>query len=111
MCIRDSPYPTRPKKAQVLDTIKESKVADALDPEKIQALEYVSNVHAYQMMRVDVFRQGTLELYDKICDEYPDIAGTSWAIYNAVVECADYRNGGAQESIACLLYTSPSPRD
>lgn len=43
--------------------------------------------------RIALFRDGARELYARINDEYPRVAESAWAIYNAVVECEDYRNG------------------
>jgi phage/plasmid-like protein (TIGR03299 family) len=48
-------------------------------------------------------REGARTLYDKFNDEYPNVAETAWAVYNAVVECEDYRTGQGDVDRACLF--------
>lgn len=43
--------------------------------------------------RVENYRDAAVWCYDKLCDEYPKVGGTAWAIYNAIVEVEDYREG------------------
>lgn len=38
------------------------------------------------------------DTYDKICTEFPGIAGTAWAAYNAVTELATWREGPQADS-------------
>lgn len=40
----------------------------------------------------------TLDVYDRVCAEYPKIAGTGYALYQAVVERADYDKARKAES-------------
>lgn len=42
----------------------------------------------------------TYELYQRLCETAPAIAGTAWCVYNAVAEMADNRTGENVESIA-----------
>lgn len=42
-------------------------------------------------------------LFNKINDEYPAIANTPWAAYNAVVEAADYREGSGDIAQSALF--------
>lgn len=45
------------------------------------------NVERWVKMHKDV----TIQLYDRFCDEFPHLGGTGYALYQAVVEQADYR--------------------
>ena len=54
----------------------------------------------YAMSRILEFRSTTKGLYNRITDEYPEIAGTAWAAFNAVTESADYRRGNSIESVS-----------
>jgi hypothetical protein len=43
------------------------------------------------MEQAGLRREGAWELYVRLNDEFPAIAGTWWACWNAVVEGSDYR--------------------
>lgn len=59
----------------------------------IQKADYAQISHENFIEKQIHLRHSTRELYNKINDEFPKIAETAWAAYNAVVECEDYRKG------------------
>jgi hypothetical protein len=85
------PYPKRPSKVTSLEGIDEKDIAlvGALYVEANAANE----LWQYYCERADAFRSGAVELFNKINDEHPAIAGSAYALFNAVVESADYRAG------------------
>ena len=48
--------------------------------------------------RVELIRKGARERYNAFNDEFPNLARTPWAIYNAIVETEDYRKGHKDSS-------------
>jgi len=50
--------------------------------------------------RVEKIRAGALERFDVFNDEYPRLANTPWAMWQAVVETEDYRRGHADSATA-----------
>jgi hypothetical protein len=53
------------------------------------------SVQRWELRREAVLRRKALAwgCYHKLCDEYPDIAGTAWAALNAVTEVENHRAG------------------
>lgn len=88
-------YPTMPKKVALYNELQSGLISDIILPE-VQAAQLlkVTETYDYYKGRVDEFRAGALHLFEKFNDEFPDVAQTSWAIYNAVAECSDFRRGG-----------------
>lgn len=87
------PYRPMPKKVAVMEDVQ-------LDTD--EALEFNGLVEAalnikerweWEKTRVDAFRSSAKLLYDRFNDEYPKVAGTGYALFNAVVELADWRAG------------------
>lgn len=66
------PYASRGRTAFIVDDEAYAKKADA------------------DRRYTDALKSTTLQLYDRICDEFPAIAGTGYALYQAVVEHGDY---------------------
>lgn len=93
------PEPNKPAKMGLLDDFDSATGPDLLGALYDEATRS-QEVWQYYCTRTDAFRQGALDCYTRICDEYPAIARTPWAAYNAVVEFADYRTGAksVQES-------------
>lgn len=56
-----------------------------------------------QIKRVGAYREGALILYERTNDERPGIAGTAYALYQAAVELADYRDGRGDSRGSALL--------
>lgn len=90
------PYPPLPAKVALAEALTAADRAELGDDYAVQleGVDKAKSTYEYYRGRTDVFRAGATELFGKLCDEYPPIANTAWAAYNAVVECEDYRNGG-----------------
>lgn len=99
--IFEAAYPTPAKSAKIslLDDFDNTTGPEMLGALYDEATE-ASETWNYYCTRIDAFREGANSCYLKLCDEYPNVAGTAWAAYNAVVEFADYRTGAksVQES-------------
>lgn len=95
------PYYPRPKKAMALDEFasEDAELLGGLYAEATQAQE----LWEYYCERTDAFRAGAKELMLKFNDEQPEVANTGWALYNAIVECEDYRNGSDSVAISTLF--------
>lgn len=95
------PYPSKPSKVASLEGIEEKDIAlvGALYAEASQAAQ----LWEYYCERANIFRAGALELFSKINSEHPAIAGSAYALFNAVVESADYRTGSDSVSQSSLF--------
>lgn len=90
--------PRTPEDAALVDYDKVD-LGDVLF-QSVQDSMYAYNYYTAQAQK----RQGVaLELYEKLNDEYPQLAGTAWHAYNAVVESADYRLGGKSPETSTLF--------
>lgn len=58
--------------------------------DRLAWVEKSIHVHAREMQRIERAREGIGQLYARICDESPAIAGTPWAAYNACTEFIDW---------------------
>lgn len=85
------PTPKKPTKVDLVDGVSDDEIL--LLGDLYDQASKANETWLYYCSRVDVFRSAAVWLFEKISDEYPGIAGTAWAAYNAVVESADYRNG------------------
>lgn len=83
----DARYTDNPKEINKL--FGEGELAENLFAVANKAQAHFERVHEVMTAR----REFATELYETINTDYPDIARTPWAAYNAVVEAADYRNG------------------
>lgn len=86
------PEPATPRKVGLYKELVEMQDVDQTTPE-MQRLQRTAHNFEVFKAQVATYRDGAQQLYKKINDEYPAVAGTAWAAYNAVVECEDYRNG------------------
>jgi hypothetical protein len=95
------PMPNRPAKMKLLDNLEEDDIVaiGMLYDEATSA----SQTWEYYCNRQRGFQSAAYGLYTKISDEYPAIAGTAWALWNAVVESADYRNGAESVPASTLF--------
>ena len=50
--------------------------------------------------RIQRIRDNAMERFNVFNDEFPKLANTSWAVYNAVVETEDYRRGHGSSATA-----------
>lgn len=73
---------------------------DSILLERVQSSEGRTE---YYTGRVEAYREGAQALYEKFCVERPNYAGTPWAMYNAIVECEDYRRGAASVDESLLF--------
>ena len=77
---------------------QKAQIAADLPAEILEADEgrvYADSLSEYEIYkgRIEAYRGGAKELYVKFNDEHPKLAKTGWALYNAIVECEDYRQG------------------
>ena len=98
------PAPKRPAKSVLLDELE----SEDMDDEVIAALyndaSRANKVWEYYVERATKFRDGAKELFVKFNDEQPKLAGTAYALFQSVVECADYRNGDDETIPASTLW-------
>ena len=94
------PLPKKPKKASLLDDIdeKEAKLTGALYDEASE----VSALWEYYCQRAMTLRYAATELFEKHNDEFPKTKNTSWGLYNAVVETADFRKGSESIPVSAI---------
>ena len=87
------PNPSKPRRIRIQDNIP----ADSLS--KSDYLKIANDTSAgwqrYEgaMSRVESYRDAVRERYDVFNQEFPRVAQTPWAIWQAVVETEDYRKG------------------
>jgi phage/plasmid-like protein (TIGR03299 family) len=90
------PLPARPQKLAPLDLLEFA----ALPEEVREAFTETEKRWEQAVGRMQERREAARELFMKISDEYPDIGGTAWAAYNAVVETEDYRRAAGDGTAA-----------
>ena len=87
------PNPSKPKRVAIQDNI----APDLLGKEDLLKVindnKAQNNQYEGQVSRVQNYRQHALELYDVFNQQHGQLAETPWAIWQAVVECEDYRKG------------------
>lgn len=59
-----------------------------------EAVDRARNSYAAALERMTEYRIEAYETYEKICDEFPHIGGTQWALYNAITEQENWRPAG-----------------
>lgn len=99
---RAYPVPTKPKKADLFNQELDEADIATLGDLYTEASEAVQ-LWEYYCTRATSFREGAKTLFGQINDEYPSIANTPWAAYNAVVESADYRRGSDSVPVSALF--------
>jgi phage/plasmid-like protein (TIGR03299 family) len=85
------PDPKEPKDLAVLREIGPAVALAALNDDQRSTLERSRAGYQRAMEQAGLRRDGAWELYVRLNDEFPAIAGTWWACWNAVVEGSDYR--------------------
>jgi hypothetical protein len=55
------------------------------------------------LARMRTYRITAVQLYDKLCDEFPNIADSGWAVINAVAEAEDHRRPTAANARSALF--------
>lgn len=96
------PYPRKPSKVRIADVLSDEELAEM--PEFSVALNDAQNWLRLMESRMDKRREAAEELYTQIGDEYPKIAGTPWAAYNAVVELEDFRGKETDGALVASLF-------
>lgn len=85
------PEPKTPRKVnQITDFRLDLAVMEATDPDLAKKFRRAGKMFELTNTRMEQYRINTMELYDRLCDEYPTVGGTAWAAYNAVVEYIDW---------------------
>jgi len=100
------PYPAKPQKVEYAEASfaasisAESYGADVTESSmeglvnwSDEKLGSVQHVYTRECARVESIRNGAFDRLLKFNDEHPKVAGTGWAVYNAVVEHEDFRSG------------------
>lgn len=107
---RAYPLPNKPKKVQLLESQFTEADITALGALYTEASE-ANALWEYYIERAKGFRLAAKSLYENICAEYPDVSGTPWAAYNAVVESADFRRGADDTSISASALFGPRAQE
>lgn len=99
------PQPSKPKRLADAETIAQSVTEFASNAGlsslwATDTLATVGDSWAQENARIEVLRNDCFGLFNRLNDEHPKIANTGWAVVNAVVEHADWRDGpkGREES-------------
>jgi len=94
------PDPKRSQKIGILDIVDKD---DEEFSDIREAGEQALKTFEYYKNRTEELRETAFSLFEKISDEYPNIGGTAYAAYNAVVELADWRSDGENAAIDALF--------
>ena len=86
------PFPKPPTGSRLLKELSEYQTL-TIDNSMVERMTNSDKAYTNYCERVKLFRSGALELLAKFNDEHPQFAETAWAVYNACVECSDYRRG------------------
>lgn len=89
------PYPRKPSKVTMADsmTIEDLAKLGGL----VERLNQAQRGYETAIARADERRMAVREMFGKFNDDQSGLARTGWAIYNAVVECEDYREKAGNE--------------
>ena len=97
------PMPKRPKKAEMLDDLED------MDPTLIAGIyeesTAVNSLWQYYCERQTRFQDLARDLFARVSDQSPTVGNTAWALYNAVVESADYRDGAESANVSAIWGT------
>ena len=87
------PNPSKPQRVKIQDNIS----PDVLNKDDYLKIMNHNKAHieSYEgaVQRQERIREHALELYDVFNQQHGSVAKTPWAIWQAVVECEDYRRG------------------
>jgi phage/plasmid-like protein (TIGR03299 family) len=91
------PYPAKPKRLQSSAALFNTEFTDTLEQDLVDALmdkvEASQYSYEFYIRRADKMRDAVKEIFGKFNDEQPKLANTGWALYNSIVEFADFREG------------------
>lgn len=96
------PLPRRPRTLAMMDDIGDA--VNMLAEKQQKFLQRMDSKAEYERDRIIGFRDLATQAYLRLNDEYPKIAETPWAAYNAVVECEDYRIGKDKDIFESTLF-------
>jgi phage/plasmid-like protein (TIGR03299 family) len=86
------PLPKKPKRVEFANSVDTSSAGAAFERLLGQAKYNYDNAYEKAQENREVVRM----LFGKHNDEFPQTANTAWALYNAVVEYADFRDSGGK---------------
>jgi phage/plasmid-like protein (TIGR03299 family) len=87
------PEPKASAKVKLADDLV---VLDLRDETIVKVITDANDAHAAVNARVDAFREAAFDRYNVFNDEFPKVAGTAWAAWQAVTETSDWRQGKAK---------------
>ena len=93
--ILNSAYPkaSPPRRLSLSNGITEDDVPRETWLKILNDTKHLRDEYDKRVERVDKIRAGALERFHAFNDEYPRLANTPWAMWQAVVETEDYRRG------------------
>jgi phage/plasmid-like protein (TIGR03299 family) len=86
------PLPKKPKRVEFADAANTETAGDAFN----RLLGQAKYNYDYSYEKAEENRAIVRELLGKHNDEFPQTANTAWALYNSVVEYADFRDSGGK---------------
>lgn len=92
------PDPTKSKFLQYMDGIDLNTAPQSLAEKTTDAIKGYEREGENAIQ----FREAVRELFGKFNDEQPSLANTGWAVWNSVVEFADYREGKGDPDVSTL---------
>lgn len=95
------PYPNVPAKAAAVMGMEKDD-QERLGELMTEAQAALAN-YEYYVGRMNAFRDGARQLFQKINDEHMTIANSAWGAYNAVAELADFREGADSVPVSSLF--------
>ncbi len=103
------PEPGMPQKAKIFEAYKDTMLV-AEGANISLEWDHVMREHEVRREHAAALRTATTECYDRLNDEFHNIAGTAWAVINAVAEVQDNRaigrRGGADALVTSRLFGS-----
>lgn len=80
-----------PKKNGLVEMAYSGQVSlDSLPEAQAKVLRGKRMEYEAEIGRMKTYRVGAVQLYDRLCDEFPKIGGTPWAVAQAVAELVDW---------------------
>ena len=101
-------YSPRPQKTLLLDQMTEGQIEAAMQAGGQRAKTMHKIVKSmqtweYWATRVDSYREAAFERLEAFNDEHSSMANTVWAVYNAVTETSDWRDGRSKVDESVLF--------
>lgn len=99
--------PKQPAKSKILESISSNTaVMSDFSETELAKLQATKAKHEYECSRLEVYRSAARERFEAFNDEQVPFANTGWALWQAVTETENYRNGngGASGIAQDILY-------